>query len=791
MYRLSLENPSSSSRSVGGSLGVTVTGRATTTNNETSGLRRMTSSSTTMTGSRASSARSTMTSTSSIATSPTTTSLTRHQSDAMRWQMVKELQQASFNGQRNKPVVTVDEDQDIGVDKNSHSQKQSQKDQEVPLTTTSHNKRTWRRKKWSRNHHSRKLVETAVLQRSSSAPLIPLSSSSKRVTTSLKLPRFRSKQKDKQQQNMHDCQESVVSAPTKTNANRRKNKWKLGKKKQTNTKMTTDQIDQGYNNNIEDEEYEETMSVMSLKSLGSLFSRRRRRFRNNQKASYDSTLPRVVAGTTSHVRATSPTDDMEEFDEEITLASGLADDHHVPESDGTSSRESKSEDGVEVTEQDYHENSYHQESQSDEAPIPLAPKRQSSLLDRLLNRSGSKRELSSPVATPETAPESTEVPKKDDDSSDSSYDDEIMASSSSSIDVDCDVLFGGPIPMDRWSPVSVEVDPDAPKQPIRRPDTDGIQAPKRRSSDPSLDSSGEGSSDDDSAISLLSGLLAAFVAERDAEVSDRESPRGVIDGPGQTASSPRRGGLKSPPTKSGNNNRQSRHAVSFGVIHIREYERTVGDNPACSSGPPISLGWGYIPTRMYKLEEYESAKPIKRTKRQFYLPASKRHDILVQEWRFTLDDIRKARREATYIQYCREKSAFSGKKAAAKEAAFLRQANGATKKANPDNSDTSQPPTNRPRQTEDTVPAPSVTSPPKEQRVKYSYTSPFQQSQKLLRSKSSQSIRNETSHLQRQRSLPSRMTMVRKPSSRRLSRVASASKSVSDFAPIQSPGLAS
>lgn len=27
--------------------------------------------------------------------------------------------------------------------------------------------------------------------------------------------------------------------------------------------------------------------------------------------------------------------------------------------------------------------------------------------------------------------------------------------------------------------------------------------------------------------------------------------------------------------------------VSFGTVHIREYDRAIGDNPSCSSGPPI------------------------------------------------------------------------------------------------------------------------------------------------------------------------------------------------------------
>ena len=32
----------------------------------------------------------------------------------------------------------------------------------------------------------------------------------------------------------------------------------------------------------------------------------------------------------------------------------------------------------------------------------------------------------------------------------------------------------------------------------------------------------------------------------------------------------------------------SRRGISFHKIEIREYERTLGDNPSCSSGPPIA-----------------------------------------------------------------------------------------------------------------------------------------------------------------------------------------------------------
>lgn len=34
--------------------------------------------------------------------------------------------------------------------------------------------------------------------------------------------------------------------------------------------------------------------------------------------------------------------------------------------------------------------------------------------------------------------------------------------------------------------------------------------------------------------------------------------------------------------------KQKKKSVRFHDIQIRDYERTVGDNPSCSSGPPIA-----------------------------------------------------------------------------------------------------------------------------------------------------------------------------------------------------------
>jgi hypothetical protein len=41
-------------------------------------------------------------------------------------------------------------------------------------------------------------------------------------------------------------------------------------------------------------------------------------------------------------------------------------------------------------------------------------------------------------------------------------------------------------------------------------------------------------------------------------------------------------------SNSNKNNKLRRNSVSFHSVDVREYDRTVGDNPSCRSGPPVS-----------------------------------------------------------------------------------------------------------------------------------------------------------------------------------------------------------
>ena len=48
--------------------------------------------------------------------------------------------------------------------------------------------------------------------------------------------------------------------------------------------------------------------------------------------------------------------------------------------------------------------------------------------------------------------------------------------------------------------------------------------------------------------------------------------------------------------------------VSFSKLTIREYGIELGDNPCCSSGPPVSLGWRYEERGEVLVEEYEQVR---------------------------------------------------------------------------------------------------------------------------------------------------------------------------------------
>jgi hypothetical protein len=68
--------------------------------------------------------------------------------------------------------------------------------------------------------------------------------------------------------------------------------------------------------------------------------------------------------------------------------------------------------------------------------------------------------------------------------------------------------------------------------------------------------------------------------------------------------------------------------VRFGHVSIRQYPVIVGDNPAVSGGPPLSIGWEYDDEVTLDVVEYEEQRPPRRKGREMLVPTDVRTDRL-------------------------------------------------------------------------------------------------------------------------------------------------------------------
>ncbi|KAL3923811.1 MAG: hypothetical protein SGILL_001427 [Bacillariaceae sp.] len=80
-----------------------------------------------------------------------------------------------------------------------------------------------------------------------------------------------------------------------------------------------------------------------------------------------------------------------------------------------------------------------------------------------------------------------------------------------------------------------------------------------------------------------------------------------------------------------NETKLSQRRVNFDSIMIREYDRTLGDNPATTHGPPLTLDWQYEDVSPIKLDEYEEQRAPRRITHQMMIPGNTREAILLSQ----------------------------------------------------------------------------------------------------------------------------------------------------------------
>lgn len=83
--------------------------------------------------------------------------------------------------------------------------------------------------------------------------------------------------------------------------------------------------------------------------------------------------------------------------------------------------------------------------------------------------------------------------------------------------------------------------------------------------------------------------------------------------------------------------RRKKH-VRFAEIHVRDYERVVGDNPSCTIGPPVGIGWKYGPTRVMDIDSFESGRMYTKSTSHLILTREEREALLLN-WGASFHDI--------------------------------------------------------------------------------------------------------------------------------------------------------
>lgn len=100
-----------------------------------------------------------------------------------------------------------------------------------------------------------------------------------------------------------------------------------------------------------------------------------------------------------------------------------------------------------------------------------------------------------------------------------------------------------------------------------------------------------------------------------------------------------------------NNNVAKRRSVSFGPIHVRQYERIVGDHPETKVGVPLAIGWAYYEDEQHpdgiSIDRYESDR-IQRGKLR--LSSITRKNMMLHVFKLDEEEIRMAEKRSSKLR---------------------------------------------------------------------------------------------------------------------------------------------
>mmetsp|Transcript_34579 Transcript_34579/g.81516 ORF Transcript_34579/g.81516 Transcript_34579/m.81516 type:complete len:317 (+) Transcript_34579:189-1139(+) len=114
-----------------------------------------------------------------------------------------------------------------------------------------------------------------------------------------------------------------------------------------------------------------------------------------------------------------------------------------------------------------------------------------------------------------------------------------------------------------------------------------------------------------------------------------------------------------------------KRSVSFGPIHVRQYERIVGDHPDTRVGVPLAIGWAYNEDECMSIERYEVDR-ARRGRANLRLTSITRKNMLLNVYGIPKEDILRAEAETEKLQKQR-KQALRNHSLSAKTERFTKQ----------------------------------------------------------------------------------------------------------------------
>ncbi|OEU16459.1 hypothetical protein FRACYDRAFT_239051 [Fragilariopsis cylindrus CCMP1102] len=102
--------------------------------------------------------------------------------------------------------------------------------------------------------------------------------------------------------------------------------------------------------------------------------------------------------------------------------------------------------------------------------------------------------------------------------------------------------------------------------------------------------------------------------------------------------------------------------VRFDVVQIRKYERTISDNPCCSSGPPIGIGWKHGDIKIINIHEYEQSREYGRVTNLGMVLTREEREQLLMYWGVPIPLIAGSTRAASKAKHQRRQTVINTRK---------------------------------------------------------------------------------------------------------------------------------